>query len=55
MDDLKHRLQTTHEKALASLQAKLQRADAAATAAKAELLQLKTDLRSSNPDPVSQG
>ncbi|KAL8286382.1 hypothetical protein RQP46_004399 [Phenoliferia psychrophenolica] len=48
MDDLKHRLQSTHEKALASLQAKLQRAETAATAAKAEVGQLKTDLRTSH-------
>lgn len=49
LDEQRQRLVSTHEKDLGRLQAKLQRAEAAAVAAKAELGQLKSDLRSSSP------
>ncbi|KAK4702242.1 hypothetical protein P7C70_g3983, partial [Phenoliferia sp. Uapishka_3] len=53
MEDLKQRLQTTHEKELARLQAKLVRAEQSATTHKAELAQLKSDLRTAQHSTTS--
>ncbi|KAM0751878.1 hypothetical protein T439DRAFT_379954 [Meredithblackwellia eburnea MCA 4105] len=47
MEDLKHKLQSSHEKEIARLEAKLARAEQASTEAKADNAQLRTELRTS--------